>query len=243
MRLTTRLSAPIAAMVLVLSAGHLVAAQDVSTPTPSSDDAFNFGSIAGIQEAVARNYIIDFSPVIEALGTPDADGAFNEFPDLEGVYSLNGTIARFDTTASAIAAVDAVDVEVGRMLERDPGLPEFSDLDVDIGDRSKGYTATDEFDDGQHVDIVVVIAQRDAFVYLTFSSVIDAGALGVATEFTRALMDNVAGDGDVTFDEDGTSTGGLWDKFPDPDDALVRSLKTSDAQVYAAMDGDATPRP
>lgn len=236
-----KLSVLIGIVLFALTSSNAAVAQ-----TPSTVD-----EIPGIQESVFRGFVNDdvmgdAAALIKTgvIGTPGPGGARKDLPDLSGVSFLAGEIQRYDTSKHAASGFDVWDSTIRSYLEEySPDRAGIDVFDVDLGDRSKRYTATDEFDDGQHVDIVVVIAQRGAFMYLTFSSVIDAGALGVATEFTQALMDNDAGDGDVAFDEDGTSTGGLWDKFPDPDDALVRSLKTSDAQVYAATGGDANPRP
>lgn len=43
--------------------------------------------------------------------------------------------------------------------------------------------------------------------------------------FTQALIAKPAGTGQVTFRQDGTSTGGLWDKFPAVGDPVLPELK------------------
>jgi hypothetical protein len=50
------------------------------------------------------------------------------------------------------------------------------------------------------------------------------------TEFTSTLIEN-DGSGEGEFNEDGTSTGGLWDKFPAADDELVEGLIASDEEL------------
>jgi len=234
----TKLSALMGIMLLALTIGEspaAAAAQDVG-----GTEAFNFGTLEGIQEAISRTYTVDFTAMVDAIGTPGPNGEVGELPELTGVISLQGTVGRFDNDDNAAAAIDTIDAELKGSLEGRADAPELTELEVDLGDTSRGYMASQEFE-GQQANLVVIIAQQDEFVYVTIGAVIDADAQAVTTDLTRAMIDNEDGDDEPTFNEDGTSTGGLWEKFPKTDDELVAELTAFDAQVYPDPDGASTP--
>lgn len=241
MRLMTRLSALMGIMLLALTIGQSPAAAGAAGQDVSGTEAFDFGTLEGIQEAISRTYTVDFSAMMESIGTPGPNGEMGELPELTGVISLQGTVARFDSGDNAAAAVDTMDAELKGSLEGQDDAPELTEIeDLELGDKSKAYTASQEIE-GQQTNLVVIIAQQDEFAYLTIGAVIDGDAQEVTKGLTQALIDNEAGDNAAAFSEDGTSTGGVWDKFPKADDELVADLTAFDQQVYPAPDGTSTP--
>lgn len=229
----TKLPALMGVVLIALTIGQSpAAAQDMAGP-----EAYDFGTLEGIQEAVSRTYTVDFSAMMESMGTPGPNGEMGELPELTGVISLQGTVARFDSDDNASAAIHTMDNELTASLEGQSDAPELTEIeDIGLGDESIGYSATQEIE-GQQTSLVVLIVQQDEFAYLTIGAVIDADAQEVTKGLTQALIDNDAGDSETTFNEDGTSTGGVWDKFPKADDELVKGLTAFDTQLFPAPEG------
>lgn len=196
-------------------------AQDLSTPAPSP-----FGELDGARQAVSRVYLMD------GIGTPGPDGEPGEIPErTTGMVSLGGVIGQFDSIENAAAAVDRVDEYTKANLEGRPLAPELENVDVDLGDTSRAYSTTQEVN-GQVLNVSVIIVQQDEFLYVVLGGAVDADAQERSTTLAQTLIVNEAGDDEPRFNENGTSTGGLWDKFPKPDDALIANLVASDEQLY-----------
>ncbi len=233
MRMTMRLSALMAVLMLALTTGRSGAAQDPGMAAP-----FAFSELEGAQRAVSRTYTIDVSSIMDSIGTPGPDGTLGEVPELSGVISLAGVIGQFDRGDNAAAAVDRIDQETKASLEGQPDAPELEEVYVDLGQKSRVYTATQEIE-GQTLNLSVLIVQQDELLYFVAGGVIDADAQEISSSFTQALIDNEAGGGEPQVKADGTSTGGLWDKFPKADDQRVANLVAFDEQLYPEV--DATP--
>ena len=58
----------------------------------------------------------------------------------------------------------------------------------------------------------------------------------LTSEFTNVLIDN-DGSGAGEFNEDGTSTGGLWDKFPAADAGVTSGLVPFDQVLFPVPEG------
>jgi hypothetical protein len=147
------------------------------------------------------------------------------------MVSLGGVIGQFDSIENAAAAVDRVDEYTKANLEGRPLAPELENVDVDLGDTSRAYSSTQEVN-GQVLNVSVIIVQQDEFLYVVLGGAVDADAQERSTALAQTLIVNEAGDDEPRFNENGTSTGGLWDKFPKPDDALIANLVASDEQLY-----------
>lgn len=233
MRMMMRLPALMAVLMLVLALGRSGAgatAQDPSMAAP-----FEFGELEGAQHAVSRSYLADLPAMMDSIGTPGPDGELGEISELSGVISLAGVIGQFDSSDNAAAAVDRVDEETKASLEGQPDAPTLEEVELDLGDTSRAYTATQDIE-GQTLNLSVIIVQQDEFLYFVVGGVIDADARELGSEFTQALIDNEAGDGEPRVNQDGTSTGGLWDKFPKADDELVANLTAFDEQLYPKVE-------
>lgn len=233
MGMTMRRCALLAVVMLALTLGRSgVAAQDPATAP------FEFSELEGARQAVSRAYTIDVSSIIDSVGTPGPDGAMGEIPELSGVVSLAGVIGQFDSSDNAAAAVDRVDEETKASLEGQPDAPKLEEVETELGQQSRMYTATQEIED-QSLNLSVLIVQQDEFLYFVVGGVIDADAQQLSTEFTQALIDNGTGESQPQVKADGTSSGGLWDKFPKADDPLIANLVANDEQLYPEL--DATP--
>jgi hypothetical protein len=223
-----------AVLMLALTLGRSGAGATATAQDPPMAP-FEFGELEGARQAVSRTYTIDVASMMESIGTPGPDGELGEIPELSGVVSLAAVIGRFDSGDNAAAAVERVDEETKASLEGQPDAPKLEEAEVDLGGTSRAYTATQEIE-GQTLNLSVIIVQQDEFLYFVVAGVIDADAQELVTGFTEALIANEAGDGEPQVNQDGTSTGGLWDKFPEADDALVANLVAFDEQLYPEVE-------
>lgn len=235
MKRSTFLAVLLPTLVVALTLGRSATAQDASTPEPSA-----WSELEGAQQVVRRTYIMpNWASLlkINGNGIPAPDG---EMFGLTGVVSVGGVIGQFDNSDNAAAAIDRVAEDTKRILERQPifPTPAIEEVDVDLGDTSRAFISTQTIKN-QSLVVSLLLIQQEEFVYGVMGSVIDGDAQELSTTFAQALIDNEAGDGESRFNEDGTSTGGLWDKFPNPDDALIANLAVSDEQLYP--DVESTP--
>lgn len=243
MRMTMRCSAFIAVLALALAIGRSGATATSAAQDPDMATPFEFGELEGAQRAVSRTYTVDFEAMLDGIGTPGADGQPAGIPELSGVISLAGVIGQFDSSDHAAAAVDRVDVlqlneESTASIGNEPDAPTLREVEIDLGQTSRAYAATQEIE-GQTLNLSVIIVQQDEFLYFVVGGVIEADAQSLATAFTEALIANEADTGEPQVKADGTSTGGLWAKFPKAEDELVANLVAFDLQLYPVV--DATP--
>lgn len=218
MRPRLKLSALLALMFLAFSlvGGTGVGAQD------DAEDAFQPGDLEGLEYGVSRFYVVDYAAMF-AMSTPDA-----EMTMPSGTQYIGGMVLEFDDSSNAEVGYDRVlEVIDEELLTDDQTVEEF---DVELGNASIGFVSTDE-SDGVETQSIVIMVQEDNVVYLTSVASSGADMTDDATSFTEALIDN-DGSGEGEFHEDGTSTGGLWDKFPSSDDEMFTDLVVTDEIVF-----------
>jgi hypothetical protein len=220
------------AIALALLLGGMVLA-----PVSAQDDEeFDLDQLDGIQRSVGRFYYADFGAMAEAMGTPVAEDAPQTLVD-----GLSVAVMEFDNDDNAdkafdriydellISATESNDGEVD-----DLGTPvaavDVSEEDVDdLGDDAKAFTVVSE-DEGGAYNSFALITRDGEYLYMVIAYG-SGDASDAIQQYTEDMMDRDAGDGDGTFNEDGTSTGGLWDVFPGADNALLVGLVTGGDQI------------
>ncbi len=219
----------------VLARGPVsVAAQDMASPA-ADQGHLDVSKLDGIDQGVSRSYTGDMSALLGGMGTPGANAsATPDFTSI-GLFSLDGAIFRFKDDSKAKDAFGTLSDEVTKALSSDAKV-QLKDEKVDgVGDNTKAFSGAIEAQ-GISTSVFVIMTQKDQFIYFTtgisFSK--DASEVKDSTvNFTKALIDGKAGDGDGTLKTDGTSTGGLWDKFPKADNEVLKGLKpAADQQIY-----------
>jgi hypothetical protein len=219
MRAIKHLSVLFAVLALVLTMGNTVAAQD-STP---EGDPFDIANLEGVQYGGLRTYTVDFESM---MASPSAD---MEMPT--GVLALIGGVMEFDNDDNAEKAFDAVADDALKSLTEQEGGGNAEEIDLDLGNKSKAYSISAE-ESGMSVDGVVGFVQEDNYLYVVGVSGSEIDAEQLTKDFGQKLIDNDANDDDEQFNADGTSTGGVWNKFPGSDDDLVKGLIPTDEQLY-----------
>jgi len=224
MRSPLKLSALLALLLLALSlvGGTGVGAQDDA-------EEFDVNDLEGIQHGVGRSYSIDYSAMMDQMSTPGAEMAMPT-----GIVGIGALILEFDGNDNAQAAFDKL-MEQAMAEDTFGDDTEVEEVDLGLGEQSNSYAGTYEID-GQESEDVITVVRQDTYVYVVYASGADTDVQSVVSDFTTGLIET-GGSGEGEFHEDGTSTGGLWDKFPAADDELVADLIAYDQVIFPVPEG------
>ena len=218
MRLRTKLSALLAVLLFAFTfvGGTGVGAQEEDAAS------LELGDLEGIQYAVNRTYSLDYSAMMDVMSTPDAE---LEMPS--GLMALSAMVLEFDGDDNAESAFGTI---IDEMATEELATEGVEEVDLDLGDDSTSYAGVEEYD-GVESDVVVTIVRDGNFIYLIYGASSEIDLQETVKDFTNTLIDN-DGSGEGEFNEEGTSTGGIWDKFPAADDELVADLIAFDMVMY-----------
>lgn len=193
------------------------------TGAGAQDEGMSLEDLEGLQHSVNRVYTVDYSAMMDDMSSPDAE---MQMPT--GVVSLSGVILEFESDDNAEAALDVIKDQAGVDLA---GSEEnVEEIELDLGDNSISYGGTEDVD-GQEMQSVITLVQQDNYAYFVYGVGSDEDMESVVSDFTNTLIDN-DGSGEGEFNEDGTSSGGLWDKFPGADDEAVSGLIPYDQVIF-----------
>jgi hypothetical protein len=212
-------------------AGALLLGVMLLAPVSAQDeaDAFDLDDLSGLQSGVGRYYYYDFSAMMDAMSTPGA-----EMPDMPPLSGLSVAVLKFDGDDNAEGGFDRLYEELAKsaneslnedMGDGTPVAPQSVDEnDVDdIGDQAKSISATvEDEEEGPTVSYALLARDGDTVILIAASGAADPSQS--AQDLAKGMVDRDSGDGDGTFNEDGTSTGGLWDRFPANDDPALGGL-------------------
>ena len=219
MRVSLKFSALLAVVLVGLSllGGTGAGAQEAAT---SEEEEFDLGSLDGIQYGVSRYYGREYSPAASTDTAPATEAP-------AAITGMGGIILEFDTDDNARSAYD-------RLTEDDLLKSEFTGddsegWDVDLGDESTGYKSAEE-SDGATENAAFILFQKGNYIYMSFAEGTNMDVESAVKDFGNAMMD-ADGSGEGDFKDDGTSTGGLWDKFK-ADEELVAGLIPADDILY-----------
>jgi hypothetical protein len=203
------------ALIALLMLG--LAAAPIAAQTPVGDGGTQIENLEGLQRAYSRTYTADMMAMFN-IATPDA------MPS--GWFALTTMVLEFDNADNAKAGNDLLikDVESTDMTDTGTTL-EDATLNVDYDYTAKQAIATEQ---GMTTHILVATSQDDKYIYAVVGITFGDDPADVVASTLTSLRDTKAGDGDGTFHDDGTSSGGLWDKLP--------ALEQAQAQVPALVE-------
>jgi hypothetical protein len=209
-------------MLLALFGGVLVhgpllaAAQDTAaSPAPG----LKVGELDGIKQDVRRTYIAGAD-----TGKPAGASI--------GLLSLVGETLQFTDGGKAADAFGPFSDAVTMSIASAQGGQPKEDVIEGFGDNTRAYSATVK-QQGISAPIFVVLTQQDEYIYFSLGLAISGDLKNATVDFAKALIDGKAGDGEGQLNADGTSTGGVWDKFPAADDKVIQGLKPiADTQIF-----------
>lgn len=215
MRFPLKLSALLALLLLgfTLLGGTGVGAQETgeSSLQPEELEGFEYGAM--------RSYTPDFSAM---MASPGAD---MEMPT--GLMGLGAMVFQFDDNDHAEDAYNTLKDDEALTSEL---ITEGSEeIEVDLGDNAVGYKGSEDME-GMSMETTFVLVQDGKFVYFIYAAGTEVDVQAVTEDLASHMIDT-DGEGEGEYSEDGTSTGGVWDKFPKADDDLVEGLIASDDEL------------
>jgi hypothetical protein len=182
----------------------------------------DISQLEGIEDGVARSWSIDYESLM-AEATIDAE---DPFASIEGVFLLYGMVLQFDNDNHAEDAYqqlhDLDDDEWGSDFSEDAEIIR-EDVD-DLGDRAFSLEIADSASDSEGY-YRLLFSQKDEYVFVAMALSLTEDGNASADDLADYLVnDGEASNDDPEFNEDGSSTGGLWGFFPDDDDDLLGDL-------------------
>ena len=198
-----------------------VAAQ---TPAASPEASPAPVTLGGLMEGVSRQYTAD----------PELVPAEN--PDEFSVITAN--IFRFDTAERAEAAWQSLRDNAAQQMQL-PAAGGIGEIEIkeeeleNLGDRAHVVWLSANPEENVTGYFRAVYVQDGDLLYLITAIGGNEEATLRADDLAHAIAEREAGTGPATFNPDGTSTGGLWDKFPDADSEVLDNLVSFEDEVVA----------
>lgn len=206
-------------MALILANLQQAAAQDGDGMSETYSD---LAELDGLESGVIRTYNVDYSALIAGLASPESsdDLATPASPDAialpGGLLLFTVGVLQFDSEDSAAAALEQARTEIVS--------DEGSEFEVDgLDGPTAAFTFVEEDEAGSAGGTTIVTQDGDQLV-VVLSAGIDIDTEELATNVIIDIVEADAGDSEAEFHEDGTSSGGLWDKLAAADDEALDSL-------------------
>ncbi len=203
---------------LVLAMGFAVSTTAAAQDVPASAD-----DIEGLESGYARMYMPDFAAMIESVGTPGAEMTIDE----NGVMLIMISGFTFDSEDNASKAVDLFSEGMTGETSGLEGM-ESSEID-DLGDKNLLINGeTDEAGEPMATNMLLVQDGTSMYMISVTGGELDAGTQQVQ-DIAQHMIDGEIETEEVTFSEDGTSTGGVFDLMPniEEDAELLSNLAPS----------------
>ena len=172
-------------------------------------------TLVGLQEGVTRQYAAD--PTLVPADHPD------EF----AIVTVH--LFRFDTPEHAGAAWESLRGTAVGQFQPAPG-DESVAVDVneeeldDLGDQAYVAWLSASPEEGTTGHYRVLYVQDGAFLYLLTAMAGSEELTLHADDIARVIVEREPGESPANFNADGTSTGGLWNLFPDADNDIMQGL-------------------
>jgi molybdopterin biosynthesis enzyme MoaB len=218
-----------ALLALVLFAFSLVGGTGVGAQD-DMEDSLQPSDLEGIEYGVSRSWTMDYEAMM-ADTTPSADMAMPE-----GVLFIGGMVLEFDDDGNAEAGFDSFmdELETEDLATSDEATVE--EWDIELGNQSASYSSIEEVE-GVESEVVVSVVQEDNYLYIVSAAGSGEDMKDTTTSLMETMIDN-DGSGEGEYNEDGTSSGGLWGKLPAADDEAVAGLIAFDEMIYPEPEED-----
>lgn len=190
----------------------LIMAMGLTAVTASAQEVPATEDVEGLETGYARMYMPDFSAMIDSIGTPGAETDFDE----EGVMMVMIAGLTFDSDDNASEAFGSFSESYSGELSGAEGM-EASEID-DLGDNA-ALLSGEMTESGEAMATNMLLVQDGESLYLisVTGGEVDAGSQQVQ-DIAQHMLDGEIENEEVTFNEDGTSTGGVFDLMPDPEE-------------------------
>lgn len=189
----------------------------------------SFSEVEGLESIYDRTFSVDIETM---LASPDADFAEMDMSAMMRTISIQGM--QFDSEDNAEAYLDDMLEQMNTAMEENPEATE----DVEVADLEgfdvDGVQITMDMPDlGIAATMNIFVDGNQVFQVMVMDSD-QATASTLAEEVTQFVVDADSNDDDVTFNADGTSTGGVFERMPTADDEIVGDLTgVMDTEIFA----------
>lgn len=225
-----RLTALMLMVVIAITAVRVPNAVAQEAESSAFDDVAN---LEGLESAVSRSYTLDY----EAMYAAATPGDTTEMEMPAGLQVLSLGIYKFDNDDNAKNAMDLAQEEL--QAEGALGEVEVEEFDADdMNDDSIALSGVSEEEGIGPAQTSVLVTQEGQYIYFSVGLASGDGADSQTpvVDSVKYMKDTDEG-GDVAFNEDGTSTGGIWEKFIKADNEQVAGLIAFDQQVFPVEAG------
>lgn len=207
-------------LTLGFSAQGVAAQMDSGEITDASE-------IDGLDAAYSRNYSVDYEAM---MASPDALG-LDTASLMQGVTIFAYVFDNDDSAAAFFKdAKSEYENELSKSME-DMGEVTVSDLEG--VDKDGLQVSIDMPDLGMAMDFAVFIDGNNIFIVMVMDADLES-ASETAVNVANYIADADVKDEEVSFNEDGTSTGGVFDRFPASGSDEVNGLNAdSDTDLLA----------
>lgn len=196
-------------------------AAPLSAQTPEASPGATPETMTGLEYVAARQY----------APTPD------EGIDVESgaLFVLSVRIYVFDSEAHADAGwestVSSTAIESDVPMESDK--VEYEEIEIEgLGDRAWATTLSAETPEGDTGHFRLVYVQDGDRLYTLNAIAGSADATLVTDELAAFMVEAEPGDGEAQFNDDGTSTGGVWELLPEAGDEILGGMEAfADAEL------------
>lgn len=197
---------------LVLTLGYATSAAAIAQDA-SDLEAPEF---EGLESGYARLFMPDYTAMFAALETPGAD-----IPEIDedGVLSVMTAILDFDSADNAQKSMDMTGQAYAEEEESDEDIDLTTEEVKGLGDKAIHYSGEVGLASQTMAFHILVIKDGKQLVIIQImGGDLEEGA-GQVRDIADFMMDAKAGTDEVSFNEDGSSTGGVFDRMPSTDDA------------------------
>lgn len=177
----------------------------------------------GLELVVSRSWSIDWANASLVTSA--------ELPDLQMAIAM---VNRYETPEQAATAFELFTSLMADQMSADEQLEDFEVTALaGLGDQASAISTTVVESEGTWVSRLSV-AQEGRYLYTVTAIGSDADRVASADGLLAGMVnDSDPGEGDGTFMEDGSSTGGPWDVMPaDDDPALAGLISYGDAVFF-----------
>ena len=205
-------------LTLLLTLGFSLQGVAAQTPADTGAPMGEAMQAEGLVSAYDRTYMVDFEAM---MASPSADLADMDSAAMMRVVSITGMT--FDSDDHAEAYLKDMKSQIDDAQEAGE-MPEGTEV-KDLEDFDKdGFIATMSMEDlGVNSAILVFVDGDQVFMVVGIDADIES-ATTLVTDVAKYVADAEVKDDKVTLNEDGTSTGGVFDRMPEAGSDLVGDL-------------------
>lgn len=206
--------------LLLATICSLLCVTSVTAQTPAASP--ESPSTEGLQEAVSRQY------------APDRDAGEMRRDEL---YFLTARVYRFDTANHAATAYDHMIASAAAHMVP-PEHEGVIDMQVeeidDLGDQAEVSWLQSNPQDGMQGFFRVIHVRDGELIYLLTAIAGEEESTLIVDDLAQDMTSREPGSNEADFSPDGTSTGGMWELFPDADAEIIKGLVPFSDDHYTA---------